>query len=534
VFVGELGEGEYRTQLLELSESLGENISMSITGWVSDTEYEEYLNRADFCIQLRRNSHGESSAAVLDCLISGKPLMISDTPENTSIPENAVFKINNDHLSSELSRILMDSDSHATRAFNARVFAEHELTLERNALKYLDLLDKSLSDEQYFAKIEERSKKYRSLYLDVSAVFANDLGTGIQRVVKKVLLELLRAQDPEFCIVPVYFDVSHNSFFTAEALMSNLLDWGQQIFEPQEVRPFKGDVFLGLDLAFSDIAYGCLSRWQRSGVQVYFVVYDILPMTHPRFFPQFAVDKFRGWVEMTAQFDGVLAISNHTLSEYLTFFPELPENFASASFPLGSDFQSSKLDEEFPVQGSMTRTDLHFLMVGTIEPRKGHMDALNALRILWQRGYTGRLTVLGGWGWGVENVREELEKEARNNPLLRILNEANDEVLEELYRSSDCLLAVSECEGFGLPIIEAARRGVSILARDIPVFREVAGEGADYLSDSEPWDEQILKWDAAFKSKETTSPEKVLSHSWAESAEILFRKIVEFDSRTMH
>jgi glycosyltransferase involved in cell wall biosynthesis len=51
-----------------------------------------------------------------------------------------------------------------------------------------------------------------------------------------------------------------------------------------------------------------------------------------------------------------------------------------------------------------------------------------------------------------------------------------------IYAASDCLLAASEVEGFGLPLIEAAQRGVPILARDIPVFREVAGAHASYFS----------------------------------------------------
>lgn len=56
-----------------------------------------------------------------------------------------------------------------------------------------------------------------------------------------------------------------------------------------------------------------------------------------------------------------------------------------------------------------------------------------------------------------------------------------DETLEQVYRSARALLAASEGEGFGLPLIEAAQHGLPIIARDIPVFREVAGEHAYYF-----------------------------------------------------
>ena len=51
----------------------------------------------------------------------------------------------------------------------------------------------------------------------------------------------------------------------------------------------------------------------------------------------------------------------------------------------------------------------------------------------------------------------------------------------QLYAQSTALLAESFAEGFGLPLIEAARQGLPIIARDIPVFHEVAGEFAFYF-----------------------------------------------------
>ena len=68
-------------------------------------------------------------------------------------------------------------------------------------------------------------------------------------------------------------------------------------------------------------------------------------------------------------------------------------------------------------------------------------------------------------------------------------NDADDTRLMDAYDSSTCLLSPSEGEGFGLPLIEAARHNLPILARDIPVFREVAGDHALYFSGLElnPW-----------------------------------------------
>ena len=46
------------------------------------------------------------------------------------------------------------------------------------------------------------------------------------------------------------------------------------------------------------------------------------------------------------------------------------------------------------------------------------------------------------------------------------------------FPNSACLIAASFGEGFCLPLIEAAKHDLPMIARDIPVFREVAGQSA--------------------------------------------------------
>ena len=72
----------------------------------------------------------------------------------------------------------------------------------------------------------------------------------------------------------------------------------------------------------------------------------------------------------------------------------------------------------------------------------------------------------------------------------------SDEMLEHVYHSARALLAASEGEGFGLPLIEAAQHGLPIIARDIPIFREVAGEGAYYFCGEDPTAlaNALLRW----------------------------------------
>jgi glycosyltransferase involved in cell wall biosynthesis len=62
----------------------------------------------------------------------------------------------------------------------------------------------------------------------------------------------------------------------------------------------------------------------------------------------------------------------------------------------------------------------------------------------------------------------------------------DDAELEALYVEARCMAFPSLAEGFGLPVLEAMRRGVPVAISDIPVLHEVAGEAAVYFDPHDP------------------------------------------------
>jgi glycosyltransferase involved in cell wall biosynthesis len=136
-----------------------------------------------------------------------------------------------------------------------------------------------------------------------------------------------------------------------------------------------------------------------------------------------------------------------------------------------------------------------FLVVGTIEPRKGHLDVLDAFEQLWSQGLDINLVIVGAEGWRdvpealrrtIPQIIARLQSHPERGRRLFWVKSPSDEYLEKIYAACACLIAASEGEGFGLPIVEAARHGLPIMARDIAVFREVAGEHAFYFSGKSP------------------------------------------------
>jgi glycosyltransferase involved in cell wall biosynthesis len=105
--------------------------------------------------------------------------------------------------------------------------------------------------------------------------------------------------------------------------------------------------------------------------------------------------------------------------------------------------------------------------------------------------------------------------------------DVSDEYLEKLYATSTCLIAASEGEGFGLPLIEAAQHKVPIIARDIPVFREVAGENAYFFKGLKPENlvQVIKEWLILYKQGVVPDSNEIEWLTWSESAQQLLNKI---------
>jgi glycosyltransferase involved in cell wall biosynthesis len=280
-------------------------------------------------------------------------------------------------------------------------------------------------------------------------------------------------------------------YFYAREFTKNFLKIEIEIMGDDPVVMLEADVFLGLDLCLSDLyeQRRWLTQAQQRGALLYVVAYDLLPATHPQWFPVMEHPIFINWLKTIAEFDGIISISEATSSElkdWLRQNPRLREQPLKFNvIHIGSDISHSNPSKGLPmgyekILGKLT-SEITFLMVGTIEPRKGHVQVVDAFELLWAAGHPCQLVIVGKPGWNVAQLIERINSHTENGSRLFWFEVCSDELLERLYKSCSCLLAASEAEGFGLPIIEASHYGLPILARDIAVFREVANNSATYF-----------------------------------------------------
>jgi len=535
VFVGANDPGPYGEQLaakIATGAAASDNATgaaerIRVTGFVDAAAYADWLAACDAAVQLRAATRGETSASVLDCLLYGVPTVVNAHGSTALLDDAILIKLDDGvepaALADALARLRQDGALRARLARAALDYMALHHAPERVGAPYVAAIEHFARSGR--AAVYRRAvtaaaplaahaelpalagaiafnrapTPQRQLLVDVSALVQSDLKTGIQRVVRSILRSLIAAPPEGFRIEPVYSHGGNQPYCYARGFGMKQVGEYELALEdaPCEVRP--GDVFFGLDLFTNGTSQNeeRLLDLRMRGVEVVFVVYDLLPMLRPDVFP-FGTEQYFGDFLRTVHkvADGVLCISRAVADELAGWIAR--EQLTRRSplklgyFHLGADIDASAPSFGLPPEAGQVLAALaerpSFLMVGTVEPRKGHAQALAAFELLWERGVDVNLVVVGKQGWMVEKVCERMAAHPEKAKRLFWLAGISDEMLLKLYANASALLAPSEGEGFGLPLIEAAQHGIPILARTLPVFREVAGEHAAYFDGLAPQD----------------------------------------------
>lgn len=566
VFVGENDGSHYGAMLLRTIERHDASERIKITGFASSTLYRTYLAAADAAVQLRTLSRGETSGTVLDCMNYGLATIINAHGAMNEISSEVALVIPDQctdvDLSMALQKIWRDPVCRQKIGELARlqihtlhhpwsIGNQYQAVIERfaesgpqvnkmNLMRGLSELDSVPLNESEWAQVAKAialnhpdQNPSKQLLIDISELVQRDAKSGIQRVVRSVLKELLSTSQEGFRVEPIYAG-SDGIYRYARRFTLNFLGCSVAGLNDEPIESGPGDIFLGLDLCpqLAPLCRDALTAMKHRGTAVFFVVYDLLCVNRPDCFVEGAFDGFTRWLQYVVKHaDGAICISRAVADELATWLQNTQlkrqKQFKVGWFHLGADIENSVPSDgvlpEFNLILEQMHKRLSILMVGTIEPRKGYAQALSAFETLWNRGVEVNLVIVGKSGWMVEDLVSRLRAHELANKNLFWFESATDEILQQLYDNANGLLLASEAEGFGLPLIEAAKHNVPILTRDIPVFREVAGEHATYFESMEvdALADALNNWLLRIKNCDVPAVDGIQWLKWTKSAEIL-------------
>ncbi len=547
-----------------------------LTGFVETTAYDNYLSAVDISIQLRCNSRGESSAALLDSMAAELTTIINSHGSMAEIPDEAVIKLRDEFTIEELIEALNNSAESTGQGSLARSYVAKAHAPEKVVSSYVNYIEScyrenpstllngvqkalftskldELSPNAIFSCLEDLTDLMscavgatstltgRQILVDISVVAHHDLKSGVQRVVRNILHELLKNLYLGFRVEAVYFDFESGHFRYARTFVNTFLDLMPNQLVDDAVEAKSGDIYLGLDfesrLAREKKSRWWLQTWRGRGVRVYHVLYDLMPMQLPHCFPSDHIPFFENWVSaITDISDGVVSISRTVANEYEAWLNNKAYDATSRPrigyFHLGAEMESRT--SEGALEASETRMlkrlagKDYLLMVGTIEPRKGHSQVLKAFEILWSRGLDIELVIVGSEGWVDKELIEDLRALETKTEKVQWLNYVSDVMLKSLYEGCAGTLMASFGEGFGLPLIEAAHYGASLIARDLPIFHEVCGDHAWYFQAQSEAElaSALQEWLKLYYASSEPKPLGVEWQDWGQSAAQLIDNVI--------
>jgi glycosyltransferase involved in cell wall biosynthesis len=145
--------------------------------------------------------------------------------------------------------------------------------------------------------------------------------------------------------------------------------------------------------------------------------------------------------------------------------------------PIGPVGDAQALARQLELEGRRVA-----VCVGAKRPHKNQELLVRAARELPEAW----VVVLAGHPEPYDAELRELAAAERVADRVRFVDYLPDEELEALWSIAAVAALPTLGEGFGLPVLEAMRRGVPVACSDIPVLREVAGEDARYFDPHDP------------------------------------------------
>ena len=137
-------DSAYRTELLGLARARGLESAVRLLGYTPDETLQAYLTHADFCVNLRFPAIEGGSASLIEEMLYGKAVIVTDTGIYRELPNDCVIKISLENeiqeLASALENLIENVDVRQRLGDRARQFAEeefHPANYARNFLKFV-------------------------------------------------------------------------------------------------------------------------------------------------------------------------------------------------------------------------------------------------------------------------------------------------------------------------------------------------------------------------------------------------------------
>lgn len=384
----------------------------------------------------------------------------------------------------------------------------------------------------------------KNIFVDVTGITQVDLGTGIQRVVNNLYMNLVDKRH----VIPfrdgAAFGQKRFNFVTPSYSMQTSYAYVDR-FQHMNIAQIDKTLGHSMDNAIiflldsswehaSHLTY-LLSYALEHNSHVYALVHDLIPFQYPQLLDSDKLRQvFTEWHNMILEkADGIICVSKTTADAVAEYYESM--KFVRRTplklfyFHPGADIPALVPQARASVK-DFVAAKTTFLMVGTVEPRKGYKMVLEAFQEIVMENDV-QLLILGHDGWHNDEIKKLLKDNVDLQSHVLWVQDAEDAELQWAYNNTEALIAASIAEGFGLPLIEATHFNLPVICSDIPIFHEVLQDHAVFFQtmNKASFINCIKKWLTGDKPQ---PHERIYFSTWAEAGSevcnILEQKITPY------
>ncbi|MBK6753858.1 MAG: glycosyltransferase family 4 protein [Flavobacteriales bacterium] len=289
---------------------------------------------------------------------------------------------------------------------------------------------------------------------------------------------------------------------------------------PAVLRKYKADLFLSPD--------GFLST--RTKVPQLAVVHDLNFEHYPDDLPWAYRRYYRTWFPRFARVaERIVTVSEFSKQDLLATYGVPADRVDVVYNGVGAVFRPSSPDEIQAARREFAGDDPYLVCVGSLHPRKNIARLLSAFDLVVQARPDIRLVVVGEafwWDKGMKKAWDGLVHKDR----VAFTGRLDQPRLRSALGGAEALAFLSYFEGFGIPVAEAMRCGVPVVAARATSLPEVAGDAAIYC---DPFDIkdiasalEVVLSDHDLRSRMTEAGlERSAKFTWARTADGLWASI---------
>lgn len=236
--------------------------------------------------------------------------------------------------------------------------------------------------------------------------------------------------------------------------------------------------------------------------------------------------------------DKIISVSEFTKQEIIKYYNTDPEKieivYNAANDNFSKDESPEKLEE---VRKKYSLPKKFALYVGTMQPRKNIPMLINAFFGIKDKISGTKLVLVGNKN--AHNFDNNINKSISDNNIKSDVifpGYIDQEDLAAIYKLAEVFVFPSLYEGFGIPILEAFASKLPVLASDIQIHNEIAGEAALYFNPGslDDFSEKLYNSLADQNLREkliSSGSERINFFSWQRSAQEMLKIYEELIGR---